>query len=496
MFTRRTLLLTSAAVALSSLSGPSRSQPSVRYNAASPQGKAMLRIYADAVRAMKALSGTDAKSWTFQWYIHATPQPKAQLINTVFGTGPSSGRDLANETWYTCQSHSGQPEDYFLPWHRLYVLHFEQIIRAVTGHPEFTLPYWDYTSAASYAIPDEFQAKNQNDPVFSSLFVANRNKDGGGLKSADVNAGEPLNKHFPGARNFLVLPDLTEPDYSSFCSQLDGNLHGNIHVYTGDGTNMGKVPTAAGDPVFWLHHCNIDRIWSSWNASRGQNPTQTNGVDWAKTNFVFADRNGNRFETAISTVSDSSALPYSYDTMAGQVVAQAGGSRPERHVLLKSIAPGAVAAPAEATPPSAVPLGGTPRTVRLAPTTPQNRLMAIAPHIPSGSPSRFFLTLKDVQARTNPNTTYEVFLDLPPNASPDAADEHYVGLLNFFGAIMDPTHDHRGGRTIEFDVTRVVLRLTASNKLQNETTVTLVPVGQPADDSAPVVAGGIELHQR
>jgi tyrosinase len=203
MFTRRSLLLGSAAAAMFSLPKPSLSQPKVRYNAASQQGKAMLRIYADGVRTMKGLSGTDAKSWNFQWYIHATPQPKAQLINSVFGNSTSPGRDLANEAWYTCQPHLGQPEDYFLPWHRLYVLQFEEIIRVVTGHPEFTVPYWDYTSAASYAIPDEFQTKYQNDPVFSSLFVVNRNKDAGRLKSADVNAGEPLNKYFPGARNFL-----------------------------------------------------------------------------------------------------------------------------------------------------------------------------------------------------------------------------------------------------------------------------------------------------
>jgi tyrosinase len=193
---------------------------------------------------------------------------------------------------------------------------------------------------------------------------------------------------------------MTEPNYSSFCSQLDGNLHGNIHVYTGDGTNMGRVPTAAMDPIFWLHHCNIDRIWASWNASGGQNPRQTNGMMWANTRFVFAGGNGSRLEVAISTVSDSSALPYSYDTLPGQIVAQAGSFQPQRHVLLRSTAPGIAAVPTEATPASAVPLGGAPRTVTLAPTTPENRLMAIAPNIARGSPSRLVLTLKDVQART------------------------------------------------------------------------------------------------
>jgi tyrosinase len=197
--TRRSLLIVTAAVAFSSAWKAAWSEtrpPVVRYNATSAEGKAMLRIYAEGVKAMKALGSVDPISWDFQWYIHATPKAKAQLLNEVFGQNSSVNRDLASETWFTCQSHLGQPEDYFLPWHRLYVAQFERIIASITSHPEFTLPYWDYTSAASYAIPEEFQSKNKNDPVLSALFVGNRNVDGGQLRSANVNDGEPLNKHW------------------------------------------------------------------------------------------------------------------------------------------------------------------------------------------------------------------------------------------------------------------------------------------------------------
>ena len=27
---------------------------------------------------------------------------------------------------------------------------------------------------------------------------------------------------------------------------------------------MGSVPTAAYDPIFWAHHCMIDRLWYLW----------------------------------------------------------------------------------------------------------------------------------------------------------------------------------------------------------------------------------------
>lgn len=504
MIDRRTILLTSAATALSSLWMPVRAQPaSVRYNVASQQGKAMLRIYADAVKRMKALSGRDTRSWIFQWYIHATPEPKDQAINRVFPTPGSPNRALAVETWYTCQAHLGQPEDYFLPWHRLYVMYFEAIVRNVSGRRDFTLPYWDYTTPASYSIPDEFQSKFSSDPVFGTLFQQNRNVDNR-VRYANINAGEPLNKYFTGRDNFLVLPDLRQPSYSSFCSQLDGNLHGSIHVFTGDRTNMGIVPTAAGDPVFWMHHCNIDRIWAAWNAGGGQNPTQTNGINWTDTKFVYVDGNGARTEVAISTVSNPATLPYRYDNLPQPTgVAVAAAATPasgNKMVLMKSIAPGAspnAAAPLATTAgtAAAVRLGAAPQTVGLAPTGTQNHLQAIAPSIQAGGPSRLVLTFNGVMAETDPDTVYKVYLDLPPNASPDVADQHYVGLLNFFGAVMTTEHAAHAGMNTEFDVTDLVAQLKAQNSLGSETSVTLVPVGAPASGSTPVISGGIELQR-
>jgi len=36
---------------------------------------------------------------------------------------------------------------------------------------------------------------------------------------------------------------------------------------------MGSIPTAPCDPVFWMHHAEIDRIWAQWQTTHaGQNP--------------------------------------------------------------------------------------------------------------------------------------------------------------------------------------------------------------------------------
>jgi tyrosinase len=41
-------------------------------------------------------------------------------------------------------------------------------------------------------------------------------------------------------------------------------VHGGVHVRTGG--DMGSVPTASYDPIFYLHHANVDRLWAQWQA--------------------------------------------------------------------------------------------------------------------------------------------------------------------------------------------------------------------------------------
>jgi tyrosinase len=53
---------------------------------------------------------------------------------------------------------------------------------------------------------------------------------------------------------------------------------------------MGTVPFAAQDPIFWMHHCNIDRLWVIWNQTHA-NP---NTAAYLNTSFVFAGQNGQK----------------------------------------------------------------------------------------------------------------------------------------------------------------------------------------------------------
>src|SRR5262249_17347212 len=126
--------------------------PRVRHSAYSPQGKAMLTKYEHAVKRMMdhgQVPEADPRSWTFQWDTHFTPPPGNQdELNRVYPQPNAPHRKLAEEMWNTCQAHNGQPEDYFLPWHRMYVYFFEEIIREMAQDPGFTLPYWNYSNLA------------------------------------------------------------------------------------------------------------------------------------------------------------------------------------------------------------------------------------------------------------------------------------------------------------------------------------------------------------
>jgi tyrosinase len=58
---------------------------------------------------------------------------------------------------------------------------------------------------------------------------------------------------------------------------------------------MGNPDTAAQDPIFYLHHANIDRLWVHWIGDGRQNPTDNTpaGHTWLTTSFPFFDENGN-----------------------------------------------------------------------------------------------------------------------------------------------------------------------------------------------------------
>ena len=441
-----------------------------RYEARSTEGKAMLQSYQTAVANMKdptKTPETQPTSWVFQWYTHwvpgaMTPAPKAAALARIYKTDQKY-KALATEMWDMCQSHGdNENENFFLPWHRMFVYFFERIVRKASGNANFTLPYWNYsvTGATHGVIPPEFTQAS------SSLYV--------GIRNNGVNAGQPIDKSQPGA---LSLGALKETRYDSsgpvqgFCLDLDSGLHGSVHVLVGNTKNMGDVPYAAGDPIFWTHHSNIDRLWASWNKNGGKNLSD---AAFLAQKFIFADENGQRVSATVKDFLDIAPLNYQYDHLEP--------APPNFHPMAPT-----TASPQITTVPTAsasqVALGSKAVSVTLEPPT-ASPAASFSSHVANLASKRMYVVASSLQTDVPPGVLYGIYVNLPEGTAEAKRDAYRLGTINFFGAMA---HAHRTSQKfVSFDITDMVKNLQKTRALNEKPVVTIIPMGA-AGDAKPVV---------
>ena len=447
--------------------GAKANPPLVRYSAQSTQGAAMLAKYSTGVAQMMAKTAGDPVSWTFQWFTHAVRGDSTKMYQ--LSLLPSSQQPLASAMWNTCQAHTNwMMEDFFLPWHRMFVYFFERIVRKACGDQTFTLPYWDYTDAAQRAIPSPFYTPpNSGNPLYS----ANRNPG--------INTGTPIDQGiFPSPIN-TNLGVMVEGSYSpvsnhgGFNMDLDQGLHGQVHVLVGNGNGMGQIPWAANDPIFWLHHCNIDRLWASWDRCAGANPTSSS---WLNQMFTFADENGTRVSATVQDFNAITQLNYTYDRFYPYNFRQCFA-----HVIQRSnqviMARGASIGPFT--------LSGSNTFQTQLTTQGQIFFKKDLRGLPARDAAQ--LVIRGLYAPVTPGVLYAVYIG--PSA------EQFVGYLNFFNATPMPGMTMKGrsdGRFFSFDVTSA-LRALGHVADDQPFPVTISPVGTPDADATYGSIHSIEL---
>jgi len=166
----------------------------------------------------------------------------------------------------------------FLPWHREFILRLEKGIQQALGDPQFALPYWDW--AADSALPNpatapvwatDFMGGNGN-PVTTGPF---RNgqwtlfPSGNLVRQFGLNVGTLPTKADVAAA-LATTPYDAAPwntgSNPSFRNRVEGwingpQMHNRVHVWIGGS----MLPmTSPNDPVFYLNHCNEDRLWAAW----------------------------------------------------------------------------------------------------------------------------------------------------------------------------------------------------------------------------------------
>ena len=175
----------------------------------------------------------------------------------------------------------------FGPWHREAVWELEAALRAVD--PTVSLPYWPFEQDAGQGTPRIFSAayfgsdgnRAQNDRVTDGPFASwnivrriARDPDGATTlpTQAQVNALMSIPNYDTGS--------YSEFSQNSFRNALEGwvgpntdrNMHNRVHSYIGgDMSGSNGMNRIVNDPVFWMLHANVDRIYWQWQQIHGEN---------------------------------------------------------------------------------------------------------------------------------------------------------------------------------------------------------------------------------
>lgn len=233
-----------------------------------------MQILADALKKMKEMDCTDPMSWYMQGAIHGAPD-----TNNIFCP---DFRAAINPAWHNC-THESEPlgltDDgarmHFYTWHKMYLNYFEEAVRYVSGKPNFTLPYWEYDNEKFQTLPDLLVDTS------SALYE--------GWRNDHVNSGKPIDTSFffkdKNVSNLTSPKEAFETNnFHFFTRHLENVPHNKIHLYLGanptsnpeEDTLKAKDPIGYGvkgymyqnyspmDPVFWIHHANIDRLYEKW----------------------------------------------------------------------------------------------------------------------------------------------------------------------------------------------------------------------------------------
>ncbi|MFF6872359.1 tyrosinase family protein [Streptomyces sp. NPDC007910] len=170
----------------------------------------------------------------------------------------------------------------FLPWHRRFLLDFEAALKSVD--PTVTLPYWDWTAdrtaRSSLWAPDFLggTGRARDGQVTDGPFARAGNRwpitvrvDGRDFLRRDLGAGGRQLPTRAEVDSVLAMETYDTAPWNSasdgFRNHLEGwrgvNLHNRVHVWVGGQMATGVSPN---DPVFWLHHAFVDKLWADWQA--------------------------------------------------------------------------------------------------------------------------------------------------------------------------------------------------------------------------------------
>jgi tyrosinase len=512
--------------------------------------------YAKAVGAMQARALNATSSWWFFAAMHGQYVADNSFPGWGFlpappsvPTTPQPPGSVSGLYWDQCQHQSW----YFPPWHRGYLLALEAQIRAdvvnLGGPSSWALPYWNYFGPGNqFSIPPAFTQKTLPDGSSNPLFVTARyGPDGDGniyvptpsgvqqhpndpnLAPGTVTQECMANDRYTGSDANTPPPGFGGPT-TGFSHQggtsgnLENNPHNLVHIYVGgnapDGQTYGLMSDpgiAALDPIFYLHHANIDRMWALWNL----NPANTNPTDPTWLNgpaaaggreFVMPNPDGSSLVYTPQQMNSLAQLNYTYDDLSQVIPAPPTGLVAVTERLTKLGATSAakkvkegvlvtagknrelVGATQEAIP---INSRGAQASVKLDAVARRKVSASLAKASETALPDRVFLNLENIQG-THDAAALSVYINLPDGAKPSDHPELLAGTVGLFGlrsaSLKDGKHAGQGLNFI-LDITKIVDALHLQNAFDADSLkVALVP-RRALPDQAKITVGRISVYR-
>ncbi|MCP3396488.1 tyrosinase family protein [Bradyrhizobium sp. CCGB20] len=484
--------------------------------------------YARAVGALRAKPLNDRTSWRFWAGMHGYHQGLWQFYGYQALDEQLPAKADFDQFWLQCQHGSW----YFLPWHRGYLIGFEKLIRATVvqlgGPADWTLPYWNYFKAGQNGLPPAFGSKDWPDGTGNNpLFIEQRwgpdpSQPGNVFVPLEAVNLDAMDVHeFTGVasggdRGFGGI-DTGFEHGGAMHGDIEGQPHDQVHGLVGGemlfpeaGTRplpglMSSPVTAGLDPIFWLHHANIDRLWQSWRQSDGRN-TDPEETSWKKGPaslgqhaFVVPLPDGSPWEFTPEQMSDFAGLGYTYSDFspAGTPLAPVAGMRatPSGAVAMPKSTGAAIEVVGASA--HALPVAGKGAETSVQLDTHMHAKVAgrlAAGPAPGARAEQVFLNLENVRGYSDA-TVLQVYMQF---AGKDGAPtiERQVGSIGLFGVTKATETDagHTGdGLSYVLNITKPYQEFAGSVNVDPAKVGVRLQAVAPVQQSADVSVGRISI---
>ena len=287
-----------------------------------------------------------------QKYVQAVLALKQQFTGVTTASlgipGPSKPASTWDRfvAWHSAVMGIAHSRPIFPPWHRLMLRTIEQLMEQVLGDNTFGLPYWDWAADGQLSAADQLTApiwnndcmgdgvsapgpftlaafpvrlaSNANGTLVQVNRALRRNRGAGvqGISRPNL----PKKASTADALNVVPFDDAPwDRNSTRFRNRVEGwnppnDLHNLVHIWVGGDMLPASSPN---DPVFYLNHCNVDRIWEAWMVKNGRSYLPTASTPGAPVGQRLTDPLASPFGPSVTPaqVLDMTGV-YSYESLS------------------------------------------------------------------------------------------------------------------------------------------------------------------------------------